>query len=110
MTDLILYSTADGRSQTMLRAQEQTVWLTQLQRAELFDATKQNTSLNLKNVFEDGELDAGSVVKESLTVQMEGSREVQRPVTLYNLVAILAAGYRVRWPRGVQFRRCSSPC
>ena len=79
MTDLILYTTEDGRSQIKLRAQEQTVWLTQLEGAELFDATKQSISLYLKNVFEDGELDAGSAVKESLTVQMEGSREVQRP-------------------------------
>lgn len=108
MTDLILYTTEDGRSQIKLRAQEQTVWLTQLEMAELFDATKQNISLHLKNIFEDGELDAAATVKESLTVQIEGSRQVQRPVTLYNLDAILAVGYRVRSPRGVQFRRWAS--
>ncbi len=108
MNDLILYTTEDGRSQIKLRAQEQTVWLTQLEMAELFDATKQNISLHLKNVFEDGELDPAATVKESLTVQIEGSREVQRPVTLYNLDAILAVGYRVRSPRGVQFRRWAS--
>jgi hypothetical protein len=98
MNDLILYTTEDGRSQIKLRAQEQTVWLTQLEMAELFDATKQNISLHLKNVFEDGELDPAATVKESLTVQIEGSRQVQRPVTLYNLDAILAVGYRVRSP------------
>ena len=108
MNDLILYTTEDGRSQIKLRAQEQTVWLTQLEMAELFDTTKQNISLHLKNVFEDGELDLAATVKESLTVQIEGSREVQRPVTLYNLDAILAVGYRVRSPRGVQFRRWAS--
>jgi len=108
MNDLILYTTEDGRSQIKLRAQEQTVWLTQLEMAELFDATKQNISLHLKNIFEDGELDAAATVKESLTVQIEGSRQVQRPVTLYNLDAILAVGYRVRSPRGVQFRRWAS--
>jgi hypothetical protein len=108
MTDLILYTTEDGRSQIKLRAQEQTVWLTQLEMAELFDATKQNVSLHLKNIFEDGELDPAATVKESLTVQTEGSRQVQRPVTLYNLDAILAVGYRVRSPRGVQFRRWAS--
>lgn len=108
MNDLILYTTEDGRSQIKLRAHEQTVWLTQLEMAELFDATKQNISLHLKNVFEDGELDPAATVKESLTVQIEGSREVQRPVTLYNLDAILAVGYRVRSPRGVQFRRWAS--
>ena len=108
MTDLILYTTEDGRSQIKLRAQEQTVWLTQLEMAELFDATKQNISLHLKNVFEEGELDLAATVKESLTVQIEGRREVQRPVTIYNLDAILAVGYRVRSPRGVQFRRWAS--
>ena len=69
MSDLVLYTTEDGRSQIKLRAQEQTVWLTQLEMAELFDATKQNISLHLKNIFEDGELDANSVVKESLTTE-----------------------------------------
>jgi hypothetical protein len=108
MTDLILYTTEDGRSQIKLRAQEQTVWLTQLEMAELFDATKQNISLHLKHIFEDGELDPAATVKESLTVQIEGSRKVQRPVALYNLDAILAVGYRVRSPRGVQFRRWAS--
>ncbi|HRK77721.1 MAG TPA: virulence RhuM family protein [Thiobacillus sp.] len=108
MNDLILYTTEDGRSQIKLRAQEQTVWLAQLEIAELFDATKQNISLHLKNLFEDGELDPAATVKESLTVQIEGSRKVQRVVTLYNLDAILAVGYRVRSPRGVQFRRWAS--
>ena len=105
---LILYTTDDGKSQIHLRAKDQTVWLTQLEMAELFDATKQNISLHLKNLFEDRELDVGATVKESLTVQIEGAREVQRPVTLYNLDAILAVGYRVRSPRGVQFRRWAS--
>jgi len=105
MSDLILYTTDDGRSQIKLRAKEQTVWLTQLEMAELFDATRQNISLHLKNLFEEGELDPAATIKESLTVQIEGSREVQRTVNLYNLDAILAVGYRVRSPRGVQFRR-----
>lgn len=86
MNDLILYTTEDGRSQIKLRATDQAVWLTQLEMAELFDTTNQNISLHLKNLFEEGELDAGG-------------REVQRPVNLYNLDAILAVGYRVRSPR-----------
>ena len=105
---LILYTTEDGRSQIKLRADQQTFWLTQLELAELFDASKQNISLHLKNLFDDGELEFAATVKESLTVQLEGSREVQRPVMLYNLDAILAVGYRVRSPRGVQFRRWAS--
>lgn len=108
MNELILYTTEDGRSQIKLRAEQQTVWLTQLEMAELFDATKQNISLHLKNLFQDGELDPAATVKESLTVQTEGARAVQRKVMLYNLDAILAVGYRVRSKRGVQFRRWAS--
>jgi len=108
MNDLILYTTEDGRSQIKLRADRRTVWLTQLEMAELFDATKQNISLHLKNIFEDGELEPSATVKESLTVQIEGAREVQRTLTLYNLDAILAVGYRVRSPRAAQFRRWAS--
>ena len=105
MSAIILYTTEDGKGQIQLRVDLGTVWLTQLEMAELFDATKQNISLHLKNIIEDGELDAAATIKESLTVQIEGTRQVQRPVTLYNLDAILAVGYRVRSPRGVQFRR-----
>jgi hypothetical protein len=75
MTEVILYTTEDGRSHIKLRAHEQTVWLTQLEVAELFDVTKQNISLHLKNVFKDGELDTDSVVKDSLTTQLRLSRE-----------------------------------
>ena len=68
MNDLILYTTEDGRSQIKLRAEQQTVWLTQLEMAELFDATKQNISLHLKNLFADGEMDPAGNVKETFTV------------------------------------------
>lgn len=108
MTQLILYTSEDGQSQVQLRADRGTVWLTQLEMAELFNASKQNISLHLKNLFEDGELDPAATVKETLTVQTEGARQVRRAVTLYNLDAILAVGYRVRSPRGVQFRRWAS--
>lgn len=105
MTGLILYTTEDGASRIQLRADGQTVWLTQLEMAELFAATKQNISLHLKNLLEDGELVEDSVVKESLTTAADGKRY---PTKLYNLDAILAVGYRVRSPRGVQFRRWAS--
>lgn len=101
-------NTEGGRSQVKLQANLGTVWLTQLDMAELFDATKQNVSLHLKNIFEEGALDPGATVKESLTVQTEGTRRVERLVAHYNLDAILAVGYRVRSPRGVQFRRWAS--
>ncbi|MEY3125135.1 MAG: hypothetical protein RLZZ573_1655, partial [Pseudomonadota bacterium] len=105
MSNLILYTTEDGKSQIQLRADLGTVWLTQLEMAELFDATKQNISLHLKNIIDDGELEANSVIKESLTTASDTKKYRTQ---LYNLDAILAVGYRVRSPRGVQFRRWAS--
>ncbi len=102
MSELILYETEDRQSRIQLRADGETVWLSQLEMAELFLATKQNISLHLKNIFEDAELDPRSVVKESLTTAADGK---DYRTKLYNLDAILAVGYRVRSPRGVQFRR-----
>jgi hypothetical protein len=108
MTQLILYATEDGRSQIQLRAKDQTVWLSQREMAQLFDVTSDNVGLHLKNLYEDGELSREATTEESSVVQIEGSREVRRTLTLYNLDAILAVGYRVRSPRGVQFRRWAS--
>lgn len=108
MSDLVLYTTEDGRSQIKLRAKDQTVWLTQREMAQLFDVSTDNVGLHLKNIFEDGELSREATTEESSVVQNEGGRDVRRPVTLYNLDAILAVGYRVRSPRGVQFRRWAS--
>lgn len=102
MSELILYTTDDGQSRIQLRANNDTVWLTQLEMAELFSATKQNISLHLKNLFADNELDENAVVKESLTTASDGKAYRTK---LYNLDVILAVGYRVRSPRGVQFRR-----
>ena len=105
MTQIILYTSEDGQAQVQLRADRGTVWLTQLEMAELFNASKQNISLHLKNLFQDGELHEESVVKESLTTAADGKTYQTK---LYNLDAILAVGYRVRSPRGVQFRRWAS--
>lgn len=108
MSDVVLYTTEDGKTKIDLRLEDGTAWLSQQQIADLFQATKQNISLHLKNIFDDGELSPEATVKESLTVQTEGNREVQRTLSLYNLDAILAVGYRVRSLRGVQFRRYAS--
>lgn len=103
--ELLLYPTDDGAAQFYLRAEGGTVWLTQLELADLFQTTKQNISLHIKNILAEGELAAMATVKEYLTVQTEGARQIKRPVQLYNLDLILAVGYRVRSPRGTQFRQ-----
>ena len=108
MSSLILYTTDDGKSRIQLRAKDQTVWLSQREMAELFDVSTDNVGLHLKNIYEDGELSREATAEESSVVQTEGTRQVQRPVTLYSLDAILVVGYRVRSPRGVQFRRWAS--
>ena len=108
MNGLILYTTEDGKSQIQLRAKDQTVWLSQREMGQLFDVSTDNVGLHLKNIYEDEELRQEATTEESSVVQIEGGREVRRPVTLYNLDAILAVGYRVRSPRGVQFRRWAS--
>jgi hypothetical protein len=108
MSELVLYTSYDGRTRLDLRVEGRTVWLTQLEIAELFQTTKHNISIHTKNIFQDGELTREATVKESLTVQTEGKREVQRTIQLYNLDLILAIGYRVRSPRGVQFRQWAS--
>jgi hypothetical protein len=100
--ELILYRSEDGGSRVQLRAVDGTVWLTQAQMAELFATTKQNVSLHLKNIFADGELDEASAVKDYLTTAADSKTYRTRH---YRLEAILAVGYRVRSPRGVQFRQ-----
>lgn len=100
--EVVIYRTDDGADELQLRLVDGTVWLTQAEIATLFDTTKQNVSLHLKSVFADQELSEGAVVKQSLTTASDGKRY---KTNLYNLKAILAVGYRVRSPRGTQFRR-----
>ncbi len=97
----LLYTTGDGRATIEVRLENDTVWLTQAAMAELFQATKQNISLHLKNIFREGEVPENSVVKEILTTAADGKNY---RVKSYNLEAILAVGYRVRSHRGTQFR------
>lgn len=105
MSDLILYTTEDGKSQIKLRTENQTVWLTQLEMAELFNTSKQNIAKHLKAIFTDQEVLEDAVVNQWLTTAADGKNY---RVAHYNLDAILAVGYRVRSPRGVQFRRWAS--
>jgi len=95
----------DAGLNLQVRLDGQTVWLTQLQMSDLFQTSKQNISLHIQNVLADGELAAVATVKQYLTVQTEGERQVRRQVDHYNLEMILAVGYRVRSLRGTQFRQ-----
>jgi hypothetical protein len=100
---ILIYT--DAGLNLQVRLDGQTVWLTQLQMADLFQTTKQNISLHVLNILEEDEQDREATVKEYLTVQQEGSRQVRRLVEHYNLDMILAVGYRVRSQRGTQFRQ-----
>ena len=101
---IVIYQTEDGQTQIDVRLDNDTVWLTQAQMVELFQTTKQNVSLHVGNVFKEGELEQESTVKEYLTVQKEGLREVARKVKYYNLDVIISVGYRVKSKRGTAFR------
>ena len=105
MTQVILYTSEDGRSQIQLRAERGTVWLSQLEMAELFQTSKQNVAKHLKAIFADQELSEEAVVNHWMTTAADGKKY---RVSHYNLDAILAVGYRVRSPRAVQFRRWAS--
>jgi len=102
--EIIIYQSEDKSTMLDVRIEEETVWLTQLQMVELFQATKQNISLHINNIFKEGELKPDSTVKEYLTVQTEGKRQVKRNIKIYNLDVIISVGYRVKSKRGTQFR------
>ena len=105
--DMIIYNTEDGKSKISLKLENGTVWLSQLEIAELFETTKQNVSKHVKAIFEDGELLEKVVVNYQLTTTQHGAikgKTQTKKDAYYNLDMILAIGYRVRSPRGIQFR------
>ena len=103
--NFLIYQSEDGLSRVQIRLKDGSAWLTQLQLAMLFETTKQNISLHIQNIFQDGELVENRVVKEYLTTAAD--RKNYR-TKFFNLDMILAIGYRVRSPRGVQFRQWAS--
>ena len=111
MNHFIIYHTEDGNSKINLTLENGTIWLTQLQIAELFQTSKQTISELIKNILEDGELDAKVVVNYQYTATNQGEIEdglPKRKVASYNLDMILSIGYRVQSPRGIQFRKYAS--
>ena len=101
---IILYQTPDGESKIEVRLENDTVWLSADQMAELFQRNKSTISRHIKNVLEDGELEEAATVAFFATVQNEGERKVERKIAFYNLDMIISVGYRVHSYRGVQFR------
>jgi len=102
--EVILYRSDDGQALVQLRAVRGTVWLTQAHMAELYDTSVPNIVQIIRRVLADGEVDQ-STTNSELRVQLEGTRQVQREVKVYNLDMVLAVGYRVTTPRAVQFRQ-----
>ena len=102
--EISLYQTEDGQTKVEVRMEGETVWLSLNQLAELFQTTKQNISLHIKNIYSEAELQEAATVKEYLTVQKEGNRSVKRALDYYNLDLIISVGYRVNSHRGTQFR------
>ena len=100
----LLYQTPDGDSRIEVKLQNDTVWLSLDQMAELFQRNKSTISRHIKNVLEDGELQEEATIANFATVQNEGKRHVERQITYYNLDMIISVGYRVHSYRGVQFR------
>ena len=102
--EFLFYQSQDGKTRLQVRLENETVWLTQAQMAELFQTTQQNISLHLQNTFAEGELTTAATHKEFLSVRREGNREVQRRLDYYNLDAIISVGYRVKSGVATQFR------
>ena len=102
--EIVMYQ-PDETIRLEVRVENETVWLTQQQMAELFNATKQNISLHINNIYDEGELERIATVKDYLTVQKEGKRMVKRHINLYNLDVIISVGYRVKSLRGTRFRQ-----
>lgn len=102
--EIIIYKTEKGLPAIEVAFSNDTVWLTQQHMQHLFNKTKQNISLHIKNIFSEGELDNISTVKKSLTVQKEGNRLVNREIEFYSLDVIISVGYRVKSKEGTKFR------
>jgi len=105
MSEMLIYQNENGQIELEVKLQDETLWLSQKQMAELFGVTKQNISLHIQNILEEEELLADATVKYFLTVQQEGSRKVKREIEHYNLDMIISVGYRVKSKIATRFRQ-----
>ena len=104
-SQIIIYTTEKGETKLEVRLEDETVWLTQKQMAELFQTTSQNITIHLKNNFEEAELNEAATCKDFLQVGKEGSRMVERSQKFYNLEAIISVGYRIKSRVATRFRQ-----
>jgi prophage maintenance system killer protein len=104
-TPIVIYENADQMVEVRLDADQETVWLSQLQMAEAFDTSTDNIGLHLKNIYREGELDESATTEDSSVVRQEGKRQVTRSIKQYNLDAIVSVGYRVNSSRATRFRQ-----
>lgn len=102
--EVVFYQVGKDNIRLEVTLEKDTVWLTQAQMQQLFQQTKQNISLHIKNIFNEGELTKESTVKDYLTVRQEGSRQVKRTIEQYSLDVIISVGYRVKSRQGTDFR------
>lgn len=102
---IAMFTSADGKTRLQIRFQDDSLWLTQKQIADLFERSNKTISEHINNIYDDGELEPDSTIRKFRTVALEGTREVERLLDHYNLDAVLSVGYRVRSIRGTQFRK-----
>ena len=103
--EILIYQTEDGLTKLDVRMEDETVWLTQQQMAELFQTSRTNVVDHIKNIYEEGELDENSTCRKFRQVRMEGSRQVTRELPFYNLDMIISLGYRVKSSTATHFRK-----
>ena len=101
---IVIYKASDGQTAIDVRLDQDTVWLTQAQMAELFQKTPQNITMHIRNAYNEGELEQSTTCKEFLQVRTEGNRQVSRKQKFYDLDVIISVGYRVKSQRGTEFR------
>ena len=103
-SEIVIYQNQNNRTEIEVRLNQETVWLSLNQMADLFNKAKSTISEHIKNVFAEGELENESTVRNFRTVQIEGERSVEREIEFYNLDVIISVGYRVKSKQGTQFR------
>ena len=103
--EIIIYQTEDGLTKLDVRMEDETVWLTQQQMAELFQTSRTNVVDHISNIYSEGELDEHSTCRKFRQVRMEGTRQVTRELPFYNLDMIISLGYRVKSSTATHFRK-----